>query len=98
MQGNTGRRSFLKAAGGAAAAPLFAQQNPAANDRISIAFIGVGVMGTADMRAAMKQPVVAVTAVREVYQPQRERAVAVARKGGHEPKEIRDFCEILSDR
>src|SRR5688572_9841128 len=98
MQGNTGRRSFLKAAGGAAAAPLLAQQSPAANDRISIAFIGVGVMGTENMRAAMKQPGVAVSAVCDVYQPHRERAVAVARKGGHEPKEIRDFREILSDR
>ncbi len=77
----------------ALAAPLFA-----ANDRISLAFIGTGVMGSENLGAAMKQPGVAVSAVCDVYQPNLERASALARRAGHQPKEVRDFREILADR
>src|SRR5204862_872169 len=50
------------------------------------------------LKAAMKQPGVAVAAVCDVYQPNLERAAAVARAGGHQPKEIKDFRQILADR
>jgi len=91
------RRKFLKTAGSTAAS-LFAQKTWAANDRISMGFIGVGVMGTENLKAAMKQSGVAVSAVCDVYQPHLERAAAIARREGHQPKEVRDFREILSDR
>jgi predicted dehydrogenase len=92
------RRLFLKAAGSVAAASLAPQIARSANDRVSIGFIGVGVMGSENLKAAMKQPGVAVSAVCDVYQPHLERAGALARKGGHTPKEIADFREVLADR
>lgn len=99
MENNTaGRRTFLKTAGSTAAASLLPGRAWAANDRISMGFIGVGVMGSENLRAAMKQSGVAVSAVCDVYQPHLERAAAVARRAGHEPKEVRDFREILADR
>jgi len=69
-----------------------------ANDRISLGFVGVGVMGTENLRVAAKQPGVAVAAVCDVYQPHLERAAALARRDGHQPKEVRDFRQILADR
>ena len=90
MPNNLARRTFLATA---ASTPLMA-----ANDRISTAFIGVGVMGSANLAAAMSQPGVAVSAVCDVYQPNLERAAATARRGGHQPKEVRDFRQILADR
>ena len=92
-----GRRDFLKTAGGVAAASLLPKAY-AASDRISVAFIGVGVMGSENLKAAMAQTGVAVSAVCDVYQPNLERAVALARRSGHQPKEVRDFREILADR
>jgi predicted dehydrogenase len=85
------RRSFLGAA-------LFAANAKGANDRISLGFVGAGVMGTENLRAAMRQSGVAVAAVCDVYQPHLERAGALARREGHQPKEVRDFRAILSDR
>jgi predicted dehydrogenase len=93
-----GRRTFLKAAGSIAVSSLAPQMASSANDRISIGFIGVGVMGTENLKAAMKQPGVAVSAVCDVYQPHLERAGALARRAGHTPKEIADFREVLADR
>ena len=69
-----------------------------ANDRIAIGFIGIGVMGTENLRAAMKQPGVEVAAVCDVYQPHLERAAALARRGGHQPKEVIDFREVIADK
>jgi predicted dehydrogenase len=90
-----GRRAFL---GSAAAATALGASRVAANDRISVAFVGVGVMGSENLGAAMKQQGVAVSAVCDVYQPNLERAAAAARRGGHQPKEARDFREVLTDR
>ena len=93
----TGRRNFLLAAG-AAATPAFGNQTSGANDRISVAFVGVGLMGTENLKAAMDQRGVNVAAVCDVYQPHMERAAAVARRKGHQPKEVRDFREVLADK
>src|SRR5947209_17717207 len=88
------RRSILKSA----AAPLLGSRLVAANDHISLAFIGTGVMGSENLRAAMAHPGVAVAAVCDVYQPNLERAAALARRDGQRPKEVRDFREILADK
>ena len=96
MRANTtGRRDFLRVAGGTA---LLGERLRGANDRISVGFVGVGVMGTENLQAAMKQPGVAVAAVCDVYQPHLERAGALARRGGSQPREVRDFREVLADR
>jgi predicted dehydrogenase len=91
------RRHFLKATGGLTTS-LFTGNLLGANDRIQAAFIGVGVMGTENLRAAMSQPGVAAVAVCDVYQPNLEKAAALARRQGHQVKEIRDFREILADK
>jgi predicted dehydrogenase len=87
------RRTFVASAAATAVAAPFVP----ANDRISLAFVGVGVMGSENLSAAMKQSGVAVSAVCDVYQPNLERAAALARRGGHQPREVRDFREILSN-
>ena len=95
---STDRRDFLKHAGaGTLAALSQTGRAVAANDRVSVAFIGVGTMGTDNLRAAMQQKGVAISAICDVYQPNLERAVAVARKGGHQPKETADFREVLAN-
>ncbi|MCP5112495.1 MAG: Gfo/Idh/MocA family oxidoreductase, partial [bacterium] len=55
-------------------------------------------MGSENLKAAMNRPEVAVAAVCDVYQPHLERAGALARRGGHQPKEVADFRELLSDK
>jgi len=90
------RRSFLGAAASAAAS--FAAQPTSANDRISLAFVGTGTMGSENLSVAASQPGVAVSAVCDVFQPNLERAAAIARRKGHQPKEIRDFRQILADK
>lgn len=94
MQTDTsGRRNFLRAGVSVLTGSVLG-----ANDRISLGFIGVGVMGSENLGAAMKQPGVAVAAVCDVYQPHLERAGAAARRAGHQPKEVKDFREVLADR
>lgn len=95
----TERRDFLKKAAAAAwTTNLFTGAVRGANDRLAGAFIGVGVMGSENLRVAAAQPGVEIRAVCDVYQPNLERAAAAARKAGHQPKEIRDFREILADK
>src|SRR3974377_1403615 len=91
------RSDFLKTAGGVAAASLLPRAY-AANDQISVAFIGVGVKGSENLKAAMAQSGVGVSAVCAGAQPTLERAAAIARRAGHQPKEVRDFRDILADK
>ena len=89
------RRTFLQSAG--AALTILPARARGANDRITTAFIGVGVMGSENLRAAINKGAQAV-AVCDVYQPNLERAAAAARRLGQEPKEVRDFRDILADK
>lgn len=92
------RRAFLKTTAAAAlTTSIFPRSVRGANDRITGAFIGVGVMGSENLGAAISKGVQAV-AVCDVYQPNLERATALARRKGQQPKEVRDFREILADR
>jgi predicted dehydrogenase len=95
---STRRREFLTAAGAAFTTSLFTGNVKGANDRVTSAFIGVGRMGQGNLNYAMKQPGLEVAAICDVYQPNLERAVAAARKGGHQPREVKDFREILADK
>ncbi|MBI5283443.1 MAG: Gfo/Idh/MocA family oxidoreductase [Candidatus Solibacter usitatus] len=90
---NSQRRELLKAVGSAALSRVVW----GANDRTAVAFIGTGVMGRENLGAAIAQGAQAV-AVCDVYQPNLERAEAVARKAGQQPRAVRDFREILADR
>jgi predicted dehydrogenase len=94
------RRGFLKSAGAAAfTTSLFTGDIRGANDKVNIAFIGVGRMGSSNLGFAGKTPGVNVGAVCDVYQPALESAVAQAKKlgfGGVAP--VKDFREILADK
>ncbi|HUB32534.1 MAG TPA: Gfo/Idh/MocA family oxidoreductase [Bryobacteraceae bacterium] len=96
----TGRRQFLQAAGGAAlTASLLTRNVRGANDKLNVAFIGVGRMGSSNIGYAAKTPGVEIVAVCDVYQPHLERAQAQARKLGFEGvKAVKDFREILADK
>jgi predicted dehydrogenase len=98
MSTESNRRNFLTATGAALTTSLFTGNMKGANDRVSAAFIGVGRMGQGNLGYAMKQPGLEVAAICDVYQPNLERAVAAARKGGHQPREVKDFREILADK
>jgi predicted dehydrogenase len=93
------RRDFLKSTGAAAlTTSLFTGRVKGANDKINVAFIGVGTMGSGNLGYAAKIPQVQVTAVCDVYQPYLERAQAQARKLGFEARAVKDFREILADK
>lgn len=98
MHEATDRREFLRTAGAVFTTSLFTGNVKGANDRLAGAFIGVGAMGTENLKAAIEQPGVAVAALCDVYQPHLERAAAIARRAGNQPKEVRDFREILADK
>src|SRR5439155_26102583 len=99
------RRDFLKTAGAALTTSIFTGNVRGANDRIRVAFIGTGRMGTESMRTAINLRGVEVPFVCDVYQPNLEKAVALS---GHGPdntpdahpkaKGITDFREILHDK
>jgi predicted dehydrogenase len=92
------RRALLAGAATALTASLFTGKVKGANDRISVAFIGLGAMGSGNLGYAMKVPEVEPVAVCDIYQPHLERAVAAAKKGGFQVKTVKDFREILSDK
>ncbi len=96
----TGRREFLKAAGGAAlTSALFTGTVKGANDKVNVAFIGTGRMGSGNIGYAAKVPGFQIVAVCDVYQPALERAQAQARRLGFDGvKAVKDFREILADK
>jgi predicted dehydrogenase len=99
IQETTHRRDFLKAAGGAAlTTSLFTGNLKGANDKVNVAFIGVGTMGSGNLGYAAKVPGFEVVAVCDVYQPTLERVEAQAKRLGFAGvKARRDFREILAD-
>ena len=100
----TERRDFLKGAGAALTTSLFTGAVKGANDRISVAVIGMGRMGMSNLGVAMKQPDVEIAAVCDVYQPHLEKAVAATARGANgrpdgrkAARAVTDFREILAD-
>jgi predicted dehydrogenase len=88
------RRHFLQSttAAGLAAAPSSAALY-AANDRIQIATIGVGGMGSGDTRYALSIPGVALVGVCDIYDGRLTRAKEV---WGNQIFTTRDYREILA--
>src|SRR5215472_11749923 len=95
---SSARREFLKAGAAALTTSIFTGQVKGANDKVNVAFIGVGTMGSGNLGYAAKLPDVRITAVCDVYQTNLEKAQAKARQLGHEVKAIKDFREILADK
>ena len=95
---NSSRRDMLTAAGTAFTTSLFTGKVKGANDRVSVGFIGLGAMGSGNLGYSMKVPGFVPTAICDVYQPHLERAEAAARRGGFQPKSVKDFREVLADK
>jgi len=99
------RREFLKAAGAALTTSIFTGNVRGANDRIRVAFIGPGRMGTDSMTTALRLPNVEVPVVCDVYQPNLEKAIAASGRGADgtpdarpKAKGVTDFREVLADK
>jgi predicted dehydrogenase len=86
------RRHFLAAATVPAA---LAQRRPSANDRIQIALIGAGGMGSADVRSARQTGLAELVAVADVYDGRLERA---KEEWGSRIFTTRDHREVLARR
>ena len=92
------RRSLLAGAGAAFTTSLFTGRVRGANDRIAIGFIGLGAMGSGNLGYSMKIPEIQPAALCDIYQPHLERAEAAAKKGGFQPKSVKDFRDIIADK
>jgi predicted dehydrogenase len=93
------RRDLLSSAGAAALTTMILPGAArGANDRTSVAFVGVGAMGQGNVGYALQTGKVQAAAICDVYQPNLEKGLAVARRFNQEPKAVRDFREILADK
>src|SRR5579885_180641 len=93
---SSSRRHFLQAgtAAGLATSALAAQEKKiSANDRIRVATIGLGGMGTEDTHSSLAVPGVELAAVADVYQGRLIRAREVF---GSQVSTTRDYREVLA--
>ena len=89
------RRTFLKSTAAALASQALTESARGANDRISVAFIGMGKMGRDNLRWAMRQPNLEAVAVCDVYDRNLNWAVEMTHG---KARAVRDFREILADK
>jgi predicted dehydrogenase len=92
------RREILASAAGAFTTSLFTGRVKGANDRVAVGFIGLGAMGSGNLGYAMKVPEIQPAALCDVYQPHLERAEAAAKRGGYQPKSVKDFRDVIADK
>ncbi|NUM54583.1 MAG: Gfo/Idh/MocA family oxidoreductase [Candidatus Hydrogenedentes bacterium] len=86
------RRAMLRATTGLAAAALAPAQAHGANERINLAFIGVGGMGTGHVRMCSKLDDINIVAVCDVDEAHQRRAAETA---GNSPGMYTDFRRVL---
>jgi predicted dehydrogenase len=92
------RRKLLASASAAFTTSLFTGRVRGANDRVAVGFIGLGAMGSGNLCYAMKIPEIQPAALCDIYQPHLERAEAAAKKGGFQPKAVKDFRDVIADK
>ncbi len=92
------RREILASAATVFTTSLFTGKVKGANDRVAVGYIGLGAMGSGNLRYGMQVPDMVPAALCDVYAPHLERAQDAARKGGITPKTTRDFREIIADK
>lgn len=86
------RRTFILAGGSMAAV------QSAPSDQVTLGVIGVGGRGTFVMTVFQKDARLKVGGVCDVYEPNLERGLSTAKKGGSTPKAYRDYRLLLEDR
>ena len=92
------RRELLTGAAGVMGFPtIISRPALGANDRITIGCIGVGRMGSGNLRSFLRQPDVRVAAICDVQQSRREQQKALVDKqyGDSSAKTYNDFRELL---
>jgi len=94
------RRHFLQATTAGLAASAFAAQDQpdkpvSPNDRIRVALIGAGGMGTEDAKSSLEIPGVELAAVSDIYQGRLTRA---RERWGHQLITTRDYRAVLERR
>jgi predicted dehydrogenase len=67
-------------------------------NQLVLGVIGSGGRGTAVMRVFQTHADVRVGAICDVYEPNLERAISVATKGGSHPKTYRNYKDLLADK
>lgn len=87
------RRTFLQSTAAALTTQIFTGNVKGANDRISVAFIGLGKMGRDNLHYALRQPNVEAVAVCDVYDRNLNWAMEIAK---NRARRVRDFREILA--
>lgn len=92
------RREILGGAAAAFTTSLFTGNVKGANDRVAVGFIGLGAMGSGNLGYSMKVPEIVPSAICDIYQPALERAEASAKKGGFQPKVVKDFRDVIADK
>jgi len=93
MSQSSTRRIFLGAATAVSASRVWG-----ANDRISVAIVGVGVRGTSHLNIYSRLPEARVVGLCDVSQPARERAQAVLLKNtGEKASEFEDMRDVYAD-
>lgn len=98
MSDEINRRDFMKlaaistAGAGLAISGVGVTRAVAANDKIQVGVIGVGLQGSADMAEFLKQPDVEVAAVCDVYQPNLDKALKAT---NGKARGYKDFREVL---
>ena len=98
MNNSTTRRDVIASASAAFTTSLFTGNVKGANDRVAVGFIGLGAMGSGNLRYAMSVPGIQPAALCDVYQPHLERAEASASKGGHAIRGVKDFRDVIANK
>ena len=70
----------------------------ASSDTVSLGVIGSGGRGTFVMTVFQKNPNVRVRAICDVFEPNLEKALSVAAKGGPAPQAYRNYKQLLDDK
>ncbi|MBM3739857.1 MAG: Gfo/Idh/MocA family oxidoreductase [Acidobacteria bacterium] len=95
----TSRRSFVAASLMAPAPLAMAAQKTAANDKVSLAFIGVGGRGSGAVKQALELGTANVSAICDVDSNAGERSSQVVFQAtGKTPRTVSDFRKLLDDK